>query len=58
MTECTGRKGTYAPWSWGEVFTCSTCGARVRQPHTVKPTSPGPADYDSTYPIPAHERAS
>jgi hypothetical protein len=54
MSECSGRTGKYVPWSWGEIFSCDTCGERVRMSHTVQPID-GPADYDSTYPIPAHD---
>lgn len=56
--ECEGCEGKYVPWSWGEVFACTTCGERVRQSHLIQPVTPGRPDYDSIYPIPAHNRSA
>jgi hypothetical protein len=53
-TECPGRTGHYVPWSFGESFACSMCGARVHQSHLVGPIAG--SDSQAIYPIPAHER--
>lgn len=54
---CPGQESTYVPWTMGESFECTTCGAHRIQHHMTQPlrNPSGKKDYDSIYPMPLHE---